>query len=55
VDSINKYSANAVYRNDFRSIADMIVKEARPGDLIFTMGAGDVFKLGPMILDGIGL
>ncbi|HYE84685.1 MAG TPA: UDP-N-acetylmuramate--L-alanine ligase [Clostridia bacterium] len=54
VDSINKYSANAVYRNDFRSIADMIVKEAKPGDLVFTMGAGDVFKLGPMILDGIG-
>ncbi|MDD3705505.1 MAG: UDP-N-acetylmuramate--L-alanine ligase [Clostridiaceae bacterium] len=55
VDSINKYSANAVYRNDFRSIADLIVHEAKPGDMVFTMGAGDVFKLGPMILDGIGV
>jgi len=53
VDSINKFSANAVYRNDFRSIADLIAKEAHPGDIIFTMGAGDVFKLAPMILDGI--
>ncbi len=53
VDSINKYSANAVYQNDFGSIADFIAKEAKPGDLVFTMGAGDVFKLGPMILDGI--
>jgi UDP-N-acetylmuramate--alanine ligase len=53
VDSINKYSANAVYRNDFGSIADMIAKEAQPGDLVFTMGAGDVFKLGPMILNEI--
>lgn len=53
VESINKYSANAVYQNDFKSIADFIAKEAKPGDLVFTMGAGDVFKLGPMILDGI--
>jgi UDP-N-acetylmuramate--alanine ligase len=54
VDSINKHSANAVYRSDFRSIADYIAKEAHPGDLVFTMGAGDVFKLGPMILNEIG-
>lgn len=54
VESINKCSANAVYKNDFKSIAEMIIKEAKPGDLVFTMGAGDVFKLGPMILEGIG-
>ncbi len=55
VESINKYSANAVYSNDFRSIAGFIAKEAKPGDLVFTMGAGDVFKLGPMILDELGI
>ena len=49
VDSINKYSANAIYRKDFRGIADLIAHEAKPGDLVFTMGAGDVFKLAPMI------
>lgn len=53
VDSINKYSANAIYRKDFRGIADLIAHEAKPGDLVFTMGAGDVFKLAPMILDEI--
>ncbi|MGE5629528.1 MAG: UDP-N-acetylmuramate--L-alanine ligase [Caulobacteraceae bacterium] len=53
VESINKYSANAVYKSDFKNIADFIAKEARPGDLVFTMGAGDVFKLGPMILEEI--
>lgn len=53
VESINKYSANAVYSSDFRSIADFIAREAKPGDLVFTMGAGDVFKLGPMILEEI--
>lgn len=51
VESINKYSANAEYKTDFKSIANFIAHEAQPGDLIFTMGAGDVFKLGPMILD----
>lgn len=55
VESINKYSANAEYKNDFKSIASLIANEAKPGDLIFTMGAGDVFKLGPMILDEIGV
>lgn len=54
VESINKYSANAIYKNDFKGIADLIAHEAKPGDLIFTMGAGDVFKLGPMILEEIG-
>lgn len=53
VESINKYSSNAIYRNDFKSIAEFVAKEAHPGDLILTMGAGDVFKLGPMILEGI--
>jgi len=53
VDSINKHSSNAVYNNDFKNIADFIAHEAKPGDLVFTMGAGDVFKLAPMILDEI--
>ncbi len=53
VEGINKYSANAVYKNDFKGIADLIAREAHPGDLVFTMGAGDVFKLAPMILDEI--
>ncbi len=53
VNSINKYSANAIYNNDFKNIADFIAHEAKPGDLVFTMGAGDVFKLGPLILKEI--
>lgn len=53
VDSINKHSANAIYSSDFKNITDLIVREAKPGDLVFTMGAGDIFKLGPMILDEI--
>ena len=30
-----------------------MVKTARPGDLIITMGAGDVTLLGPAIVEGL--
>lgn len=51
VEAVNQNSNNAVYMNNFEEIADLIAKEAQPGDIVFTMGAGDVFKLGQMILD----
>lgn len=51
VNEINKNSANAAYMKDFEAIADHIAKQAQPGDIVFTMGAGDVFKLGEMILN----
>lgn len=51
VFAINENSNNSVYIKDFAEIADLIAKEAEPGDIIFTMGAGDIFKLGKMIMD----
>lgn len=51
VNEVNVNSKNAVYMNNFEEIADLIVREAEPGDIVFTMGAGDIFKLGQMILD----
>lgn len=38
------------YIKDFQEIADVVCKEAKSGDLVITMGAGDVFKIGDMIL-----
>ncbi len=38
------------YIKDFQEIADTVCKEAESGDLVITMGAGDVFKIGDMIL-----
>ena len=32
-------------------IADALSEELQPGDLVLTLGAGDVTKLGPMLLD----
>ncbi len=34
----------------FENIADYFIKKAQPGDIILTMGAGDIFKVGDIIL-----
>lgn len=41
----------AVYIKDFEKIADYIIKNAKSGDTVITMGAGTVYKIGDMILD----
>lgn len=40
----------AVYIPGFAPIADYIRKNAKPGDVVITMGAGDVFKIGDLLL-----
>jgi UDP-N-acetylmuramate--alanine ligase len=39
---------------DGSDVAAAVAVEARPGDLVFTMGAGDVTELGPGILAALG-
>lgn len=41
----------ASYAPDFDAAARMAVELARPGDVIFTVGAGDVVEVGPRILE----
>ncbi|HKS92457.1 MAG TPA: UDP-N-acetylmuramate--L-alanine ligase, partial [Tepidiformaceae bacterium] len=41
----------ARYARDFDEAARLAVELARPGDVIFTMGAGDVVEVGPRILE----
>ena len=36
---------------DFREIAEYVNKNARKGDMVITMGAGDIYKVGEMLLD----
>jgi UDP-N-acetylmuramate--alanine ligase len=35
----------------FEEIADFVLANAQPGDLVITMGAGDIYKVGEMILE----
>ena len=39
---------------DRAQVAPLISRIARPGDLVFTMGAGDVTALGPQLVEALG-
>ena len=36
---------------EFADISDYVAKNARPGDMIMTVGAGSITNLGPMIME----
>jgi len=39
---------------DFDAVPSVLAGRARPGDLVLTLGAGDVTKLGPRVLEELG-
>jgi len=45
-EAISKKGQDCTYLPDFKEIEDTIRKHARPGDLILTMGAGDINQVG---------
>jgi UDP-N-acetylmuramate--alanine ligase len=45
-----KYHQDVRYVGDLDRIKDYLLKETRPGDLVMTMGAGDIFKVGEEFL-----
>lgn len=51
---IEEKTATPVYYGEtLQNLAEMAINTLRPGDMIITMGAGDVWKAGHMILDGL--
>ncbi|MGN0718348.1 MAG: UDP-N-acetylmuramate--L-alanine ligase [Anaerovoracaceae bacterium] len=40
-----------LFMPDFADMAAYVSQHARPGDMVITMGAGDIYKVGEMILD----
>jgi UDP-N-acetylmuramate--alanine ligase len=44
---------NGKYVPNFVDATDSIIDMAKPGDVIMTLGAGDVSSLGPIIVDGL--
>ncbi len=50
-DLISKNGTPAIYINSFEEIEDYITKEMEPGDLILTVGAGDIYRVGEGILN----
>ena len=41
----------AEFYPDFAAIAESVRREAKPGDMILTVGAGDVYKIGEMLAE----
>jgi len=49
-DKIRENNVNCLNLHSFNDILDYLEKEAKEGDLILTMGAGDIYKVGESFL-----
>lgn len=49
-DAVVKHGVDSVYIKDFDEIVNYLEGELKEGDLLITMGAGDVYKIGEMFL-----
>ncbi|WP_030803662.1 UDP-N-acetylmuramate--L-alanine ligase [Streptomyces sp. NRRL S-337] len=54
IDAARAAGAEVTAESDKSAVPDVIAGMARPGDLVLTMGAGDVTDLGPAILTRLG-
>ena len=50
---ITDLMANGEYIPNFIEVSDSVIESAEPGDVIITLGAGDVSSLAPIILEGL--
>lgn len=53
-DRINMNTGNSVYISKFKDIVEFLRDNATAGDLVITMGAGNVYQVGEMFLGGCG-
>ncbi|MDO5028041.1 MAG: UDP-N-acetylmuramate--L-alanine ligase [Bacillota bacterium] len=50
VKAINANGKDAIYLGSFEEVEEFLLANAKPGDCILTMGAGDVYKIGENLL-----
>jgi UDP-N-acetylmuramate--alanine ligase len=50
---ITRQMKNGEYIPNFVEVTDSVIGSAQPGDVIMTLGAGDVSSLAPIIVDGL--
>jgi UDP-N-acetylmuramate--alanine ligase len=53
-DAVPLPPERVVFEPSWSAAVDHLVARARPGDLVLTLGAGDVTLLGPAVLDQLG-
>ncbi len=51
VDKINSFNEKAIYIKDFEDISKYIKENAQNEDIVLTLGAGSIYKVGRMIID----
>lgn len=51
-DKISGNGKQTLYIKGFDNIVEYLDKNTKPGDLVITMGAGDIYKVGELFLDG---
>ena len=49
-NEINKKTGNAIYLSTFEEIEEYLLKNIQDGDIVVTMGAGNVYLIGESIL-----
>ncbi len=54
IDAARAAGADVTAEHDRDAVAEAVAGMAKPGDLVLTMGAGDVTDLGPLILARLG-
>jgi UDP-N-acetylmuramate--alanine ligase len=51
--AITRTGVPAIYAGDGETAIDALLAAVESGDLVVTMGAGDVYRLGPAVLEGV--
>ena len=50
-DAIRKTGLNCINLHTHEEVADYLAKRVKPNDLVLTVGAGDVVKVGEILLN----
>jgi UDP-N-acetylmuramate--alanine ligase len=53
VSEMSRHHASVTYLPDPQAVISTVARDARPGDLVVTMGAGDVYRLAPGVLEAL--
>lgn len=51
VKAINRQGQRAVYMPNFNEVAVYLANNIEKGDIVFTIGAGNIYKIGEMLLN----
>ncbi|MBI4992126.1 MAG: UDP-N-acetylmuramate--L-alanine ligase [Candidatus Harrisonbacteria bacterium] len=53
VNKMKKFHKNVRYVDSFNNAASVLILEPKKGDIILTMGAGDIYKVGDLLLGAL--